>query len=128
MKTLSLVLAAALTLVLGCSGESDEPSDTAQEAATMSSAEKVTADQEAAETGTVTLVGKSGCGHCTFHRGESCAAALQTADGNIYLLDNIDPDSELFKKRMDGVPVTVTGTVVVRGGDKHVTVESHELM
>ncbi len=128
MKLLSLTLVTALVFAIGCTNGSEDTAETTAEAVTEDVVEAVDQGSEAVEAEMVTLTGKTGCGHCTFHKGESCAAALQTADGKIYLLDNIGPETDLFKKRMDGVPVTVTGTVAEREGDFHVTVASHELM
>lgn len=58
----------------------------------------------------VTVSGKLGCGHCNYHVGTTCSAALQTADGGIYVLD-VAEDSEWFQDRYDGLDLKVTGKV-----------------
>ena len=76
--------------------------------------------------GEITLVGNLGCGHCTYHQGTSCAAAIQTDDGTVYLLD-VDSDSDLFTKRFDGGEVKIVGVVSERDGERHVAVASYEM-
>lgn len=59
----------------------------------------------------ITLTGNMGCGHCNFQIGNSCAAAMKTADGNIVIFDGVSHESEMFQNRMDGAEVTVAGVV-----------------
>ncbi len=75
----------------------------------------------------VTLVGTTGCGHCSFGIGKACAAAMKTADGTIYVLDGVDAESDLFQHRMDGKSLTVVG-VVTEGDPEHVDVKSYRIM
>jgi len=77
----------------------------------------------------VSLAGTTGCGHCDFHIGDSCSAAMKTADGTIYILDGVDPESKLFTDRQNAMNVKVVG-VVKDGADgaKHVAVASSEIM
>lgn len=58
----------------------------------------------------ITVSGTLGCGHCTYHVGDSCSAALQTKDGAIYILD-VAQDSPWFQNRYSGLHLEVTGKV-----------------
>ena len=129
MKALSLILICALCVAIGCASESDQSSGTPSGSGDSESTSQAADHSSGAASGDmVTLVGTSGCGHCNFHKGESCSAAMKTADGNIYILDGVDHDSEMFQKRMDGIQVKVTGVVAERAGDNHVTVHSLEML
>ena len=134
MRTTAWILIGTL-VVAGCSATTERP------AAETSAAKKTAPPATASSNGgahmessapasgeAVTLVGTSGCGHCTFGVGQSCAAAMKAADGTLYVLDGVDPESELFKSRMDGKSLKVTGQVTQRDGLNHVAMASYEIL
>jgi hypothetical protein len=135
---------AVLVLTMGCGGGADEASQGAANhvgeakqavETAYGDAEKavdeMVADGEqivnAAVTATNTLTGTSGCGHCDFKLGDSCSAAMKTADGKIYVLDGVDPESELFKERMKGHEITVKGEIQIVDGQPHMEVGSFHM-
>ena len=122
MRTI-LFLAAAALLVIGCGQASDEAAQTESAAeATQETQEEAPAAE--ATTASTTISGELGCGHCNYEVGEGCSAAVKTADGTIYILDNAD---ELFEKRFDGGSVEVVGVVSEKDGTQHVQVESYNM-
>ncbi len=128
-RTLTALTFVSLVVVLGCGdGDSQKTTTRDSQRAAEATRQQVESSTKPVETEQVTLVGTRGCGHCTFHKGESCAAALQTADGKVYILDGFDSDSEMFQNRMDGAKVKVTGVLTQRGADTHVAVASHEIL
>lgn len=129
MKYLTMFTALTLLLIAGCSGggSSEKAADNAKTGTAagehtsvadmpkqaIDSAKEAAAKTEIAslpEGQEVTVSGTLGCGHCTYHVGTSCSAALQTADGGIYVLD-VAEDSEWFQDRYDGLNLKVTGKV-----------------
>ena len=74
---------------------------------------------------TIELQGTLGCGHCTFHKTSSCAAAFKAADGKIYVIDNATP--QVMEARDNGGKITVTGTVTEKDGVAHVQATKQEL-
>jgi len=74
----------------------------------------------------VELKGTLGCGHCAFHKTSSCAAALKTADGKIYVIDNATP--AIMAAREDAAPAQVTGTVTEQNGELHIQATKQELV
>ena len=83
----------------------------------------------AAETPTpasVELQGTLGCGHCTFHKTSSCAAALKVADGKIYVIDNATP--AVMAAREDAAPAKVSGTVTEKNGILHIQATKQEMV
>ena len=129
MKYLTTFTALTLLLIAGCSsgGSSDQAANNAQTNATteehtnvadmpkeaIDSAKEAAAKVEQAsmpEGQEVTVTGTLGCGHCNYHVGTSCSAAIQTADGVIYVLD-VPQDSEWFQNRYDGGDLKVTGKI-----------------
>jgi hypothetical protein len=135
MKLVVFLLTLGMLATLGCSGgkqASDEAAPPAETSAKVpvpsGSAEPAPAAEAAATEGVeVTLAGTLGCGHCNYHVGSSCSAAVKTADGKIYILD-VDEDSELFTQRQSGKAVTVVG--MSRAGSEgvnHLDVASYEL-
>ena len=137
MKKLILLLAVVSTLAfLGC-GQKASDSHNAETPAADTHADTHAADHSAADADVaaaayavgdeVTLAGTIGCGHCNFSAGEGCSAAVQTADGGIYILD-VEESSEAFQARMSGKPVEVVGTISAIGEDAStVTVASIKL-
>ncbi len=75
---------------------------------------------------TVELKGTLGCGHCQFHKTSSCAAALKTADGKIYVIDNATP--AITAAREDAAPANVAGTVTEKNGVLHIQATKQELV
>jgi len=74
----------------------------------------------------VELKGTLGCGHCTFHKTSSCAAAFKTAEGKLYVLDNATAD--VMNAREDGGTIVVTGTVTEKDGLAHVTATKQQIV
>ena len=142
MKYLLVALVAA-SILTGCSGGTSEKAsdpagdDTASSAATGEQTDAgQTVDQHAAAdhaaattplgeaipTGTeVTLTGVVGCGHCTYHVGNSCSTALKTNDGTVWILDGISEGDGLFENRFEGAEVTMAGVVSYVDGIAHLT-------
>ncbi len=126
----------AVVLIAGCGGGSgSETAEQTQDAANTAHEEAMeqTQDQaalvapasyEGAET--TTLTGSLGCGHCTHQVGTSCSAALQTADGTIYVLDGMSAGDVPFDKRFDGITLKVVGKVAENQGTNFVKVDSFE--
>jgi hypothetical protein len=77
--------------------------------------------------GEVQLAGTLGCGHCNFHTTSECAAAMKTANGDVYVLDGVTEKSPLFENRMKGGNITVIGNVLEADGSKHVAMTSFEM-
>ena len=126
MKKLA-ILAGLAFVFAGCSGGGDTAQEQAKAAAeTM----QTTADAMpalAAGDGEVLLAGSMGCGHCTFHQGDGCAAAMKTTDGVVYIFEGIGEGHELFDKRTDEMAVTVVGTTMEKDGMNFVTVREYRL-
>lgn len=110
----TLALVAVLTLLAaGCTG--NEP-------ASEGSGAPFEPGQE------VTLQGQLGCGHCNFHMGETCSAALQVAEGLVIILD-VSEDHELYTDRFSGRRVEVVGTVAaIDELGTHVDVTSYSVI
>ncbi len=123
---LTLFIIALLAVAAGCSseGESQQASGdatnqgTKQHSAVEAAREAVakTEARQLEEGAEITVAGTLGCGHCTYHVGESCSAAIQTTDGAVFILD-IAEESEWFQNRYDGTTLEVTGKVQHRGSD-----------
>jgi hypothetical protein len=142
MKARSIFSAATLLLVFvwtGCNektpGEHQEAASQTHDASQTTEAGQAAASDAASKTaeagqanGTeVALAGMLGCGHCNYHVATSCAAALKTASGDVYLIDNAGSDSELFQKRYDGIQVTVNGQVSEKDDVKHIAMASYAI-
>ena len=128
----------AILLVAGCGGgsgygdgdQATDQAETAQQEAheaaneAGSAALVAPASYEGAET--MTLTGDLGCGHCSHQMGTSCSAALQTADGTVYILDGMGAGDMPFDKRFDGLKLKVVGAVAQNQGTNFVKVDSVE--
>jgi hypothetical protein len=134
----TIILGCVLVLGVGCqSGSTDQPAaaettqDAANDAGSMAdageAAEAASADLSSVGA-EVQLAGTLGCGHCSFTKGDRCSAAVQTADGDIVILDVAD-DHELYAERFSGRAVTVDGAVakLADDGTPHVEVSTYEL-
>lgn len=124
----ALLLAASLA---ACGGSSKEKSGVAQDhsaPASGMSAAKPAAEQamNTSTEGAMELVGTTGCGHCNFHKTESCAVGLQTADGHFYVVDGVGQDTEVWNQRFSGKKMKVKGTVAAKDGLDHVQMASYE--
>jgi hypothetical protein len=76
----------------------------------------------------VQFAGTLGCGHCSFHVTNECAAVVKTASGEVYVLDGVDESSPLWEKRLEtGHTITVAGKLAGVEPVKHVTMTSFEL-
>jgi hypothetical protein len=131
MRYLAIISGMALVLA-GCGGgggetaqdQAAEAMDTASE--TMeSTGEAMTA--LAAQEGEVLLTGTMGCGHCNFHQGDSCAAAMKTTDGVVYIFDGIGAGHELFDDRKSEKPITVVGQAMDKDGQHFLTVRDYRM-
>ena len=128
-----LSLVAALLVAasfLACGGSSKDKAGAAgNQAAPVPSASAAKSADQAANTataGVIELVGTTGCGHCNFHKTESCAVGLETADGHFYVVDGVGQDTEVWNQRFSGKKMKVKGTVAAKGGLDHVQMASYE--
>lgn len=130
MKPFVLMLALVSLVVLGCGGEqqaSDQPKTSNETQTPPAASDPSSAVSSTSEGAEMTVAGTLGCGHCTYHVGDACSAALKTADGKLYILD-VDQDSELFTERLSGNQVVVTGRSHDHEGEAvHFAVGSYEL-
>jgi hypothetical protein len=130
MRILSILLVLALIGVVGCTQQASEGTGDQQAVTTK---EEAPAKTEAVAAMAVnvgdelTLTGTAGCGHCNFHIAESCAMAMQVADGTIFLLDGIGEDTEAFNQRTKGMEITVIGKVTEAGDANRLAVDSYEM-
>ncbi len=121
----------AAALLVGCSG-GDAPASRDDCDPPLPDARAVAADAgESVDAllpgeGEMVLAGTIGCGHCTFHKGDSCAAAMISAEV-VYFLDGIEAGHELFDERMSEKPLTVVGNVFEKDGDLRVTVRDYQM-
>jgi ABC-type Zn uptake system ZnuABC Zn-binding protein ZnuA len=130
MRTLFPLFAAAV-LAAGCASQDSESGETAAQAQSPPAtetlpAEAVVAEAVVAEAAVATVTGTMGCGHCTYKTTTSCAAALQTDDGVVWILEGVAEDSELFTGRYDLGTVAVTGTKRAEEGTQYLAVQSYE--
>ena len=135
------VALAALALVFGCSGntaedasQADTPKadETAMAETDSHAGHDHAADEEAAggaeaEMASVTLSGTLGCGHCSYHMTESCAPAMKTADGVVYLIEGGEKQQELMDNRLDNPEVKIAGRVTEVDGQKVIYTDSVEM-
>ena len=129
MKFKALIASALLLFVLGCSGQ-NEASDVDASSIDADANTEAAVSHENTEANTVamTVSGKVGCGHCDYKVGSSCSAAVKTESGDIVILTGVDSDDDLFRDRMSGKEITVTGTDAgIRDGHQFVTVGSYEM-
>lgn len=130
MRTLLITFLAVFALAACSSGGSDSASEQAteaQDAATTQDAGEAEIAAASVMTGEIEIAGTLGCGHCTHGIGDGCSAAVQTADGAIYILEGQGAGDEPFEQRFDGKQITVRGTSVERDGVGYVTVATFDL-
>lgn len=134
MKSLSglpCVLILAVCLV-GCQGGGEQQATTEETASTETQGSHETAPAaQVTEGETVTLTGTVGCGHCTFGTTDHCMAAIKVASGDIYVIDGVEEDSELWKERVEGTKqAEVTGTIEKSETDglMHVSMSSYKIL
>ena len=131
MRKLLISLLAIFALAACSSGGGDNATQETAAEATEAAAEttETTAEVAAApiQTGEIEIAGTVGCGHCTHQIGEGCSAAVQTADGAIYILEGVGEGDEPFEQRFDGKMITVRGESVERDGVGYVTVAGFDL-
>ena len=82
------------------------------------------ADMELTE---MTLTGKVGCGHCTYHVTDTCALAMQTDDGKVYVIESAPDYDQTFGDRFSGKTIDVTGKVGEKDGKMLVFAEKVEV-
>jgi hypothetical protein len=136
MKFLHGMCALALAVALiGCGNKAAE-----QQAATAGSESRPAATETApaAETAPateatgapVTLTGLVGCGHCNFQKTERCSAAIQVASGEVYVIDGVTTDSEIWKLREENAKnCEVVGTVAKgEEGLNHIKMTSYKIL
>jgi hypothetical protein len=123
LRTLIPPLAAAIALVFAGCGREPAP-----EPAPATEARPAPTAVQPAPGGEIQLAGTLGCGHCSFHATNECAAVMKTDSGELYVLDGVDEKSELWEKRLEpGHKITVAGKVVGNEPLKHVAMTSFEL-
>lgn len=111
----ALVLAVALA---GCGGTGSD----------QAKVEKKTAEPAAAAGTPVTLAGTLGCGHCNYEKTAECAAAIQTANGDVYVIDGVTVPSPLWSAREARKQAQITGTVAKsEDGLMHLALTSYQL-
>jgi hypothetical protein len=125
---------AVLVWALGCGGSNtDQAADTgnkesADQATAVNDAEQVkTVDLAPTKLASVSMSGKLGCAHCTFHIGDSCALAMEAEDGNVYKLEAGEQQQELMDVRYDRPEVKVAGRIADVDGQKVIYTDSVEL-
>ena len=131
MRKLLISLLALFALAACSTGGSDtatqEAAQTPADTETATPAETTEIAAASVQTGEIEIVGTVGCGHCTHSIGEGCSAAVQTADGAVYILEDLVAGDEPFEQRFDGKSSTVRGVSVERDGIGYVTVAGIEL-
>ena len=141
MRALTLWIAGVLlagAALSGCSqkspaergaAQSPPPAQTATPApAVQAEGSAASPGSESAASGEVQLAGVLGCGHCTFHVTDECAAVVKTPSGDFYVLDGVGEGSEVWEKRLEGTrQISVTGTVMGTDKVKHLAMTSFDL-
>ena len=132
MRKLLISLLALFALAACSSGGGDTATQEAAETPAVTEtatppAETTEIAAASVQTGEIEIVGTVGCGHCTHSIGEGCSAAVQTADGAIYILEDVGEGDEPFEQRFDGKSITVRGVSVERDGIGYITVAAFEL-
>jgi hypothetical protein len=130
MRKLLISLLAIFALAACSSGGGDSATQETAAETTEAAAEAPTeapVEVASVQTGEVELAGTLGCGHCNHQIGDGCSAALQTADGAIYILEGLGAGDAPFDQRTAGKQITVRGTAVDRDGVGYVTVSGFDL-
>lgn len=127
MRMLLIALLAIFALGACSSGGGDSATPEAEQTADHSTEGEAEVVVATVQTGEVEIAGKLGCGHCTHGVGDGCSAAVQTADGAVYILEEVGAGDEPFEQRFDGKQITVRGTAVERDGIGYVTVATFDL-
>ncbi len=133
--TCALALVLALPLI-GCGNKAAEQQATtegthSQPAATETAAPATETAPAVEATGTpVTLTGLVGCGHCNFQKTEHCSAAIQTAGGEVYVIDGVTTDSEIWKLREENAKNCEVVGPVAKGEDglNHIKMTSYKVL
>ena len=108
-----------LPLVAGCAQKKTETASNqtppAEQPATMKVAGQSAPPADMVLTA-MTLDGKVGCGHCTYHTTDACALAMQTDDGKVYVIESAPDYDQFFGDRFSGKTINVTGQVGEKDG------------
>lgn len=128
------MMVAAMLLVLplaaGCAQKKTETASNqtppAEQPATMETAGQSAPPADMVLT-TMTLEGKVGCGHCTYHTTNACALAMQTEDGKVYVIESAPDYDQNFGDRFSGKTISVTGQVGEKDGKWLVFAEKVEV-
>jgi len=121
---------------LGCGGSTENATtdetaakngEPAGKANTAMNEAAATTEGAPTELASVVMNGKIGCGHCTFHIGETCALAMEAEDGTVYMLEAGDQQAALMDVRYDRPQVKVTGRVAEVDGQKVIYTDSVDL-
>lgn len=134
MKVLHGICALALVLaVIGCGNKAEErqaatPAEGTQ--AQPAATESAPGTETAPAATPVTLTGLVGCGHCNFSKTEHCSAAIQTAGGEVYVIDGVTTDSELWKLREENAKNCEIVGMVSPGSDglNHIMMASYKVL
>jgi len=128
MRKVLLIVSAAV-LAAGCaSQESGEPAAKADAPAPATEPAPAVMQTMSGGMELATVSGAMGCGHCNFQLTPACAAAVQTADGTVWILEGVDEQSELFQHRKDLGMVHVTGTQRTDADMSYLAVSSYEVV
>jgi hypothetical protein len=123
MRRLALSYAVTLLLVAsaGCGG-----GDSTEKAEVESS--QAMASMDAARHGALgqlaSFEGKLGCGRCTYEKSTTCSPAVQTADGEVYMIEAGARQDELSTHRLDRPEVKISGRVSEVNGQKVIYAEN----
>ena len=118
-----MVLAiAGLALGCGTTEKAEETADHSSPADKDAHAHDTPAATEMAEA--TTLEGKLGCGHCNYKVGNECSLAMQTASGEVFLIEATQNQEELMAQRYDQPAVKVEGKVSEVDGLKVIYTDS----
>jgi len=108
-------------LALGC-GTTDKAEETATPADEPAQTQETPATTEMAEA--TVIEGKLGCGHCNYKVSNECSLAMQTASGDVYVIEAAENQEELMAQRYDQPAVKVEGKVSEVDGLKVIYTDS----
>lgn len=127
MQRFILTTALCLVVAMGCSRKPSPDDEPVTQTPPPAAATETASPNPTLAPGEVQLAGTLGCGHCNFHTTSDCAAAMKTANGDVYVLDGVTEGSPLWEGRTKGGPITVIGSVLEADGSKHIAMTSFEM-
>ncbi len=130
LRMMITALLLVLPLAAGCAQKKTETASNqtppAEQPAAMEVAGQSTPPADMVLTA-MTLEGKVGCGHCTYHTTNACALAMQTEDGKVYVIESAPDYDQYFGDRFSGKGISVTGKVGEKDGQWVVYAEQVKL-